>query len=53
MSAKEVVSEIYGIIQELSDIGVEDVFIDLLNTANISHDNINKLCRGTDTTPEK
>lgn len=53
MSAKEVVSEIYGIIQELSDIGVEDVFIDLLNTANISHDNINKLCHGTDTTPEK
>jgi hypothetical protein len=29
------------------------VFIDLLNTANVSHDNINKLCRGTNTTPEK
>jgi len=33
MSAKEVVQEIYGIIQEASDIGVEDVFIDLLDTS--------------------
>lgn len=53
MSAKEVVSEIHDIIQELSDIGIENVFIDLLDTANISHDSINKLCRGTNATPEK
>jgi hypothetical protein len=53
MSVKEVVSEIYDIIQELSDIGIENVFIDLLDTANISHDSINKLCRGTNATPER
>ena len=53
MSAKEVVQEIYGIIQEASDIGVEDVFIDLLDTANVSYDDVNKLCRGTNATPEE
>ncbi|WP_257301110.1 DUF1156 domain-containing protein [Haloarchaeobius sp. FL176] len=52
MSAKEVVQEIYGIIQEASDIGVEDVFIDLLDTSNPSFDDVNKLCRGTNATPE-
>jgi hypothetical protein len=52
MSAKEVVQEIYGIIQEASDIGVEDVFIDLLDTPSISYDDVNKLCRGTNATPE-
>jgi len=52
MNAKEVVQEIYGIIQEASDIGVEDVFIDLLDTANVSYDDVNKLCRGTNATPE-
>jgi len=52
MSAKEVVQEIYGIIQEASDIGVEDVFIDLLDTSNVSYDDVNKLCRGTNATPE-
>ena len=52
MDAKEVVQEIYGIIQEASDIGVEDVFIDLLDTANVSYDDVNKLCRGTNATPE-
>lgn len=51
MSAKEVVEEIYGIIQEASTIGVEDVFIDLLDTVNVSYDDVNKLCRGTNTTP--
>jgi adenine-specific DNA methylase len=53
MSAKEVVQEIYGIIQEASDIGVEDVFIDLLDTNNPSFDDVNKLCRGTNATPEE
>lgn len=51
MSAKEVVQEIYGIIQEASDIGVEDVFIDLLDTSNVSYDDVNKLCRGTNAAP--
>ncbi|WP_050034072.1 DUF1156 domain-containing protein [Halorubrum halophilum] len=53
MSAKEVVQEIYGIIQEASDIGVEDVFIDLLDSNNPSFDDVNKLCRGTNATPEE
>jgi adenine-specific DNA methylase len=53
MSAKEVVQEIYGIIQEASDIGVEDVFIDLLDTSNVSYDDVNKLCRGTNAKPEE
>lgn len=52
MFAKEVVQEIYGIIQEASDIGVEDVFIDLLDTSNPSFDDVNKLSRGTNATPE-
>ncbi|QSG16344.1 DUF1156 domain-containing protein [Halapricum desulfuricans] len=52
MDAKEVVQEIYGIIQEASDIGVEDVFIDLLDTPSPSFDDVNKLCRGTNATPE-
>ena len=53
MSAKEVVKEIYGIIQEASDIGVEDVFIDLLDSSDPSFDDVNKLCRGTNATPEE
>jgi adenine-specific DNA methylase len=53
MTAKEVVQEIYGIIQEASDIGVEDVFIDLLDTPNPSFDDVNKLCRGTNATPDE
>jgi adenine-specific DNA methylase len=52
MSAKEVVKEIYGIIQEASDIGVEEVFIDLLDTQNPTYDDVNKLCRGTNAKPE-
>jgi len=52
MTAKEVVQEIYGIIQEASDIGVEDVFLDLLDSSNVSYDDVNKLCRGTNATPE-
>ncbi len=52
MSAKEVVQEIYGIIQEASDIGVEDVFIDLLDSPDPSFDDVNKLCRGTNAMPE-
>jgi adenine-specific DNA methylase len=53
MDAKEVVQEIYGIIQEAGDIGVEDVFLDLLDSADPSFDDVNKLCRGTSATPEE
>ncbi|MDH5020355.1 DUF1156 domain-containing protein [Halobacterium rubrum] len=53
MSAKDVVQEIYGIIQDASDIGVEDVYVDLLDTDNPSYDDVNKLCRGTNATPEE
>jgi adenine-specific DNA methylase len=52
MSPKEVVDEIYGIIQDSSEIGVIDVFLDLLNTPNPAYDDVNKLCRGTNATPE-
>jgi adenine-specific DNA methylase len=52
MSAKEVVKEIYGIIQEASEIGVQKVFIDLLQTQNPSYDDVNKLCRGTNASPD-
>ncbi len=53
MGAKEVVDEIYGVIQHGSDIGEVDVFLDLLETANASYDDLNKLTRGTDATPER
>ncbi len=53
MSAKEVVDEIYGVIQHGSDIGEVDVFLDLLETPNASYDDLNKLTRGTDATPEQ
>jgi adenine-specific DNA methylase len=53
MTAKEVVDEIYGIIQEASEIGTTDVFIDLLDTDDPTYDDVNKLCRGTNATPEE
>jgi adenine-specific DNA methylase len=53
MSAKEVVDEIYGVIQHGSDIGEIDVFLDLLETPGASYDDLNKLCRGTNATPER
>ena len=53
MTAKEVVDEIYGIIQHGSDIGEIDVFLDLLETPGASYDDLNKLCRGTNATPER
>jgi putative DNA methylase len=52
IEAKEVVEEIYGIIQEVSDIGIEEVFLDLLETQDPSFDDVNKLCRGTNATPQ-
>ncbi len=53
MTAKEVVEEIYGIIQEASDIGTTDVFVDLLDTNEPSYDDVNKLCRGTNANPKE
>jgi hypothetical protein len=53
MTAKEVVDEIYGVIQHGSDIGEIDVFLDLIETPGSSYDDLNKLCRGTNATPER
>lgn len=53
MSAKEVVKEIYGIIQQGSDIGEIDVFLDVLETPNATYNDLNKLTRGTDASPEQ
>lgn len=53
MSAKEVVDEIYGVIQQGSDIGEIDVFLDLLETPDASYDDLNKLTRGTNASPEQ
>lgn len=52
MTAKEVVDEIYGVIQHGSDISEIDVFLDLLETPDASYDDLNKFTRGTDVTPE-
>ena len=48
MSAKEVVDEIYGIIQQGSDLGEIDVFLDLLELDSPTYDDLNMLTRGTD-----
>ncbi|ELY49178.1 hypothetical protein C494_08717 [Natronorubrum bangense JCM 10635] len=53
MSAKEVVDEIYGIIQQGSDIGVIDVFLDLLETPDATYNDLNKLTRGTNASSEQ
>jgi adenine-specific DNA methylase len=53
MTAKEVVNEIYGIIQDGSEIGEIDVFLDLLETPDATYNDLNKLTRGTDASPEQ
>lgn len=53
MTAKEVVSEIYGIIQDESEIGEIDVFLDLLEMTEASYNDLNKLTRGTNASPEQ
>jgi adenine-specific DNA methylase len=53
MTAKEVVDEIYGIIQEASDIGTTEVFLDLLRENAEDTDAVNKLCRSANTRPEE
>ena len=52
MTAKEVVDEIYGIIQQGSDIGEVDVFLDLLEMDNPAYNDLNMLTRGTSANPE-
>lgn len=52
MSAKEVVDEIYGIIQEGSDIGEVDVFLDLLEMDEPTYNDLNMLTRGTKADPD-
>ena len=53
MTAKEVVQEIYGVIQQGSEIGEIDVFLDLLETPDSTYNDLNKLTRGTDASPEQ
>jgi adenine-specific DNA methylase len=53
MTSKEVVNEIYGVIQEGSDIGEVDVFLDLLEIPDASYNDLNKLTRGTNANPEQ
>ncbi|MFC7080312.1 DUF1156 domain-containing protein [Halorussus caseinilyticus] len=53
MTAKEVVEEIYGVVQHGSDIGEIDLFLDLLEVPDPTFDDLNKLARGTDATPEQ
>jgi adenine-specific DNA methylase len=52
MSAKEVVDEIYGIIQQGSDIGEVDVFLDLLELDDPTYNDMNMLSRGTSANPD-
>jgi len=53
MSAKEIVDEIYGIIQEDNDYGEIEVFLDLLELSTPTYNDLNKLSRGTNATPEE
>ncbi|MFC7236684.1 hypothetical protein [Halosegnis marinus] len=47
MTAKEVVQEIYGILQEASDVGELDVYLDLLAMSDPSYSDLNMLSKGT------
>lgn len=53
MNAKDVVDEIYGVIQHGSEIGEIDVYLELLETDDPSYNDLNKLTRGTKATPER
>jgi len=52
MDAKEVVNEIYGIIQQGSDAGEIDVFLDLLEMDDPTYSDLNMLTRGTSANPD-
>lgn len=51
MKAKEVVKEIYGIIQE-TEVGEQDVYLDLLEDRNPTYDDLNKRLRRSDASEE-
>ncbi len=53
MSAKDVVDEIYGIIQENSELGEVEVFLSLLDTHTPTYDDVNLECRSANVTPEE
>ncbi|RXK47780.1 DUF1156 domain-containing protein [Halorientalis pallida] len=53
MSAKEVVDEIYGIIQQGSSIGSVDVFLDLLEMDDPTYNDLNMLTRGTNASSDE
>lgn len=53
MDAKDVVDEIYGIIQQGSDIGEVDVYLDLLEMEDPSYSDLNMLTRGTSANPDE
>ncbi|WP_135853933.1 DUF1156 domain-containing protein [Halorussus salinus] len=53
MDAKDVVDEIYGIIQENSELGEVEVFLSLLGTTSPSYDDVNLECRSANVTPDQ
>nr|WP_235271465.1 hypothetical protein [Halorubrum saccharovorum] len=53
MSAKAVVDEIYGIIQQGSDLGEVDVFLGLLELDDPTYNDLNMLTRGTSANPDE
>jgi adenine-specific DNA methylase len=52
MKAKEVVQEIYGIIQE-DDVGEQDVYLDLLEENNPAYSDLSKLLRRSDASEDQ
>jgi hypothetical protein len=52
MDAKDVVDQIYGIIQD-ADLGETDVYLDLLEQYDASTDDLNKLLRRADATQDR
>jgi adenine-specific DNA methylase len=52
MGAKEVVDQIYGIIQD-ADLGETDVYLDLLEQRSVTTDALNKLLRRADATRDR
>jgi adenine-specific DNA methylase len=51
LDAKEVVDEIYGIVQETDGEGVAEVFVALLEASDPTLDAVKKRCHGTDADP--
>ncbi|WP_153952821.1 DUF1156 domain-containing protein [Halosegnis longus] len=53
MDAKDVVEQIYGILQEASEVGELDVYIDMLSDPDPSYSELNMLTKGTDANPDR